>query len=307
MDYRARTSRALVGFTLVELLVVIGIIAVLIAILLPALSRARAAGQEIACANNMRQIMLGYMMYATSSKDWLPFDGEDGDESSTPIICPDKLGWDSPALWINAVPPKINGKPYEQMQQEALAGFKRLPVDGEQHVFVCPTASQAVGVDTDVVTAGGYFRMWGRTRTIASAQPRDTFICYGYNSKLLDNDRYPTQADRAKYSKLRPSSEAVVFVEKRMRGGEVTAADDKYYQSQGGQSGRLTSRTLARVKADWQRFTTRHRKGGFLAFADGHVAWFALKDVLTPSRTGSNGNWNRPGSFIWSVFQEAGR
>lgn len=61
------------AFTLVELLVVIGIISVLIAILLPALNRARGAAQTIACASNMRQVMQGLIMYANDNHGSLPY------------------------------------------------------------------------------------------------------------------------------------------------------------------------------------------------------------------------------------------
>ncbi len=65
--------RLLHGFTLVELLVVIGIISVLIAILLPALTKARAAALKVQCLSNVRQIVLGYRSYALDWKDRIPY------------------------------------------------------------------------------------------------------------------------------------------------------------------------------------------------------------------------------------------
>lgn len=98
---RARCALRAPAFTLVELLVVIGIIAVLISVLLPALNRARRSANSLTCQAKLRQIGQAIQIYANENKDSLPIGTFDGKWDNNPGTARDPKGTEYTVLLAN--------------------------------------------------------------------------------------------------------------------------------------------------------------------------------------------------------------
>lgn len=130
------------GFTLVELLVVIGIIALLISILLPALSKAKTAAAGAACASNLRQIGMALSLYATDNKGFLPRPASRG----MGWKYDDWIFWRTAAAATTPLSDDLNRSPIAKYLGIVVTGAaKTAPSDKLQTLLRCPADGNAPG------------------------------------------------------------------------------------------------------------------------------------------------------------------
>lgn len=174
------------GFTLIELLVTIAIIAIVAALLLPALSPAREKARAAQCTGNLRQWGLALRMYADDNNDFLPRRGQ-GVQTLALITRPDD--------WFNALPPYFK---LPQFQQLVADGEK--PAAGEHSIFICPDATDP---------GGTYFLCYGQNMNLS---PWNLPLATKFSSVVQPNLVVAFGESPGPYASTYPSKQAYSIV-----------------------------------------------------------------------------------------------
>ncbi len=274
---------------MIELLVVIAIIAILAAMLLPALAKAKNQAQQAVCLSNLKQWGLAdtmyvdehddcfptprYQNYASSADQDNPIWGDIGAFEYTHID--PVTGKQTPIgddIWFNSLPPYINTQPLyvwaigpKKVQFNNAAGH---------NLFACPTAF-GQGVDSIDNTSAQY----GNAQYHGNMQPGTRpLFSYGMNSKGPANANITAQPPIVNVKKtmvVHPSA-YVLFSDDRNR-----SMEQPYYPFSGNPSSTDNQVDLATPHSYTTRFSSRHGKGGNITFSDGHSAHFKYDYVVS--------------------------
>ncbi len=260
-------NNARTGFTLIELLVVIAIIAILAAMLLPALSKAKSRAQQAVCLSNLKQWGLADTLYLDDNNQSFPFAKYEparlfnpADED-TPVwshMYPYHTANQGDDAWFNALPSYVGNKPLYVWATYSNKKQFNDTYDFGRTIFICPTAhSQGINPNDQGVD-NGYM--------VEGQRP---LFSYGMNSKATANESL-SSIDRlpCKSSLVAHPSAFVLFSDVRNR------SDEKPYYG-------TEANVLATPQSYASRFSSRHNQGGQITFSDGHAAFFKYNYVVS--------------------------
>jgi prepilin-type N-terminal cleavage/methylation domain-containing protein/prepilin-type processing-associated H-X9-DG protein len=254
------------AFTLIELLVVIAIIAILAAMLLPALSKAKAKAMAIGSLNNCKQWGLALTLYVDEYNQMLPMTKIPNGTPGTP----GDYNEDTPR-WLDLTDVEYNNRQAGTSYGRD-AWFNALPT----YIHANPLYLVAVNNTYDQYNLGKNI-FWCPT---VSSRPLDptlnpntrALFSYGINSKRVDPSNAGTTP--LKFTQILHPSAMVAFSENRMR-----ADDTPYYGDP------AKAQTLGSPQCYTTRFSGRHNAGGNIVFSDGHAAWYKYSYVVMPQNS----------------------